>query len=119
MFRQWAAINHFSDSDLEIDEKRRVLQRSISRFEQTYYGISILYWSLWLAALISGNALLTKISGFSVFCWAMLASSFSFSAYFLARMIKAVGRPHDLLTAIQNDMSGTCWTRARSRILNS
>ena len=106
MFREWAAINHFSDNDLEIDEKTKALQRSISRFEKTYYGISILYWSLWLAALLSGNALLTKISSFSVFCWAMLASSFSFSAYFLARMIKAVGRPHDLVAALQTDMSG-------------
>ena len=68
MFREWAAINHFSDNDLEIDEKTKALQRSISRFEKTYYGISILYWSLWLAALLSGNALLTKISSFSVFC---------------------------------------------------
>ncbi len=82
------------------------MQRSISRFEQTYYAISIGYWSVWLAALLSGNAVLTKISGFSVFCWAMLAASFSFCAYFLARMIKAVGRPHELMAAIQSDMSG-------------
>lgn len=68
--------------------------------------ISIGYWSLWLAALLSGNTVLTKISSFSVFCWAMLAASFSFCAYFLARMIKAVGRPHELMAAMQSDVSG-------------
>jgi hypothetical protein len=106
LYRRWAAINHFSDSDLEIDEKSRALQRSITRFEQTYYAISIGYWSVWLAALLSGNSVLTSVSGFSVFCWAMLAASFSFSSYFLARMIKAVGRPHELMAAMQSDMSG-------------
>jgi hypothetical protein len=106
MFRNWAALNKFSDDDFAIDEKTRELQRKISQFEQTYYAISIAYWSVWLAALLSGNALLTKISSFSVFCWAMLASSFSFCAYFLARMIKDAGRPHEILTRVQQDMSG-------------
>jgi len=106
MFRNWAALNKFSDDDLAIDDRTRELQRKISRFEQTYYTISIAYWSIWLAALLSGNAVLTRVSSFSVFCWAMLASSFSFCLYFLARLIKDIQRPHELVSSIEQDASG-------------
>lgn len=101
-FKNWAAINHFDEA---IDEKTKQLQKQVLRFEQTYYSISLGYWGIWLAAMLSGNVLLTRLSQFKVFCFLMCSSSVAFSSWFAARCIKDVYKVHDEQDMIV-DLSG-------------
>lgn len=102
-FTNWSAINHF---DQAIDEKTKELQKQVVRFEQTYYTISVGYWGIWLAAMLSGNTLLTKMSQFKFFCFVMCISSVAFSSWFAARCIKDVYKVHDDTDAMSLDLSG-------------
>lgn len=102
-FKNWAAINHFDEA---IDEKTKQLQKQIVRFEQTYYSISIGYWGIWLAAMLSGNTLLTSLSQFKFFCFLMCISSVAFSSWFAARCVKDVYKVHEDNNDMIIDLSG-------------
>lgn len=96
-FKNWTAIGQFeTDSDTI---------KTISRFEHFYYTISVTYWAILLASILSGNTVLTRLAEFKVFVSLMCIASFAFASWFLARCIKDVENHTESIT-VDKDLSG-------------
>jgi hypothetical protein len=93
----FALIGHF-----ESDSKAL---KAISRFEHLYYTISVSYWCILLASILSGSKTLTMLAQFKVFVSAMCAASFAFTSWFAARCIKDVSQ-HLEKKEVDKDLSG-------------
>eukprot|EP00889_Picochlorum_renovo_P002835 jgi/Picre1/29865/NNA_005247.t1 len=96
-FKNWTAIGQFESNSETI--------QTISRFEHFYYTISVTYWAILLASILSGNTVLTRLAQFKVFVSLMCIASFAFASWFLARCIKDVQNHTESIT-VDKDLSG-------------
>lgn len=57
-------------------------------FSDAYYWLNLVYWSLLLAAVLTGNEALSRAAAFGNYSTAMFASSAAFTAYHLVRFVQ-------------------------------
>ena len=100
-FKDWAALERLG-SHLDDDDE---MFQTVGRFEQIYYSVSVAYWGILLASILSGNAILTKLGQFKIFVSLMCAASFAFTTWFAARCLKDI-RTHADSTNVDGDLSG-------------